>query len=212
MRPSAPQTPHRGRDINHYNTKGMNNNNKTNATEVAEQPTEVIKASAILRQRIDVLQSRGLNFEKRRRAWFTATIEEDESGKEITRRLGIDVEEYLNKLTDAERAEVLEAMNIKTAAADVAEYDKERAALVKYVDEARAALAEAERAVEEIDARYTASVEVVNAYELPEKVRAERVKLSARVEEQTATIAAQTAAIEAMRAKLLALGIDPDSI
>lgn len=190
----------------------MNNNNKTNATEVAEQPTEVIKASAILRQRIDVLQSRGLNFEKRRRAWFTATIEEDESGKEITRRLGIDVEEYLNKLTDAERAEVLEAMNIKTAAADVAEYDKERAALVKYVDEARAALAEAERAVEEIDARYTASVEVVNAYELPEKVRAERVKLSARVEEQTATIAAQTAAIEAMRAKLLALGIDPDSI
>ena len=115
-------------------------------------------------------------------------------------------------MTEAERAEVVEAMNIKTAAADVAEYDKERAALAKYVDEARAALVEAERAVEEIDARYVASVEAVNAYELPEKVRAERVKLSARVEEQSATIAAQTAAIEAMRAKLLALGIDPDSI
>lgn len=186
---------------------------QTNAPEVEqEQPAEVVKANAILRQRIDALQSRGLNFEKRRRAWFTATIEEDENGKEVTRRLGIDTEEYLNKLTDAERAEVLEAMNIKTAAADVAEYEKERAALVKYVDEARAALAEAEKAVEEIDARYTASVEAVNAYELPEKVRAERVKLSARVEEQSATIAAQTAAIEAMRAKLLALGIDPDSI
>lgn len=186
---------------------------QTNAPEVEqEQRAEVVKANAILRQRIDALQSRGLNFEKRRRAWFTATIEEDENGKEVTRRLGIDTEEYLNKLTDAERAEVLEAMSIKTAAADVAEYDKERAALVKYVEEARAALEEATKAVEEIDARYTASVEAVNAYELPEKVRAERVKLSARVEEQSATIAAQTAAIEAMRAKLLALGIDPDSI
>lgn len=187
---------------------------QTNAAEVAEQeqPAEVVKANAILRQRIDALQSRGLNFEKRRRAWFTATIEEDENGKDVTRRLGIDTEEYLAKLTEAERAEVLEAMNIKTAAADVAEYDKERAALVKYVEEARAALEEATKAVEEIDARYAASVEAVNAYELPEKVRAERVKLSARVEEQSATIAAQTAAIEAMRAKLLKLGIDPDSI
>lgn len=185
---------------------------KTNVKEQTEEQTEVTKANAILRLRIDALNARGLNFEKRRRAWFTATIEKDEDGKEVTRRLGIDVEEYLDKLTVEERAEVVAAMEIKTHAANVAEYDKERATLVTERDKAYEVYAEYVERIKELDEARAASVKAVEAYELPEKARAERVKLSAKVEQQTATINAQAAAIEAMRAKLLALGIDPDSI
>lgn len=168
-----------------------------NAPEIEQTATNPThdKATAILRARIEPLATYGLNFEKRTGAFFKATMVTDDKGTEKLSRKVVE---------DAECPEdAHEAMRVKRASALVVSIEEKRTKMTKAIEEANRALQEARANAEALEIDYSNAVALVEAFELPEK--AQRVKLSAKIE-------AQATLIEKMRAALIAAGLDPDEL
>ncbi len=173
------------------NNEAMNTENAQNAQNLTE------KAAAVLKARLPKLSEATLNFEKRTGNFFRAVAVQQEDGSEKISRLVI-ADEDLNPTP-----EMAAEMEVKRAAALVTSIDSRREKVAALVEEARAALEEAENAAAALEADFEKAAALVEGYELPEKV--------GRVT-QSATIAKQTAEIDRLRAMLAAAGIDPDSL
>lgn len=150
------------------------------------------KAAKLLRARLANLSGAGLNFEKRTGAFFRASTHIDDEGTERVSRLVVPDEEIPAQCADEVAA--------KRAAATVAMYDVNRAKAQKAVEEARAALEEAEACARKVGDDYDAAVLVVEAFDLPERPANKAAELKA-------TIDRQATEIERLRAMLEAAGI-----
>lgn len=200
---------------------------------------EQVKAKQVLRATLPNLKAANLNFEKRTGNFFAGIIEKvaklnndgqpkqrpdgsiiyetDAQGKPVEklRRLVVELtvhtENDKGERTDTgelkpEYEAARDEINAKRAAALVLDGEKrrkkiedERAAAMKAVEEAEAKLVS-------FDADMADAIEIVKAVELPESAGREKlsdVKLRADSAE---------AKIAAMREKLIAMGIDPDTI
>lgn len=157
------------------------NKQEINATE---------KGAQILRARLPKLSEAALNFEKRTGNFFKASTEQTEDGEKVRRLVVAD---------DSIPADCAEEVAAKRAAAVVVGFEVAMEKADKAIEEARAALTAAEAEKAEKVTEYNAAVEVVAAFELPEK--AERQTLAKTVQSQADEIAR-------LRAALAAAGIE----
>lgn len=174
----------------------MNNNANNNG-----QMAVADKANAILRAKLENLTELHLSFEKRTGNFFKAYAAKNEQGEDILKRSVLLDSDILSGAGDKADAVEVE-MNAKRAAATVANIDTDRAKAAAKVEEARAALKEAEENAEKVESDYNAAAAIVEGYELPEK--AQRATLATT----TAALNTATAELERLRAILAAAGIE----
>ena len=152
------------------------------------------KAAQILRARLPHLSANALNFEKRTGNFFRATVVTEDDGTERVSRLVVADEDL--------PAECQPEIAAKRAARLVMDYERQRAKLVRRVDEIKAELSAATIEVAELDGAHEAAETLVSGYELPEREKRE-------------TLTAKAAKLETendrLRALLIAAGIDPDA-
>ena len=173
--------------------------NKINAQEINAQEINATmeKANAILRARLPKLNEQNLNFEARTGNFFKASTYTNEDGEEKLRRMVVE-----DSLIPTECADEME---IKRAAACVKFHASKVEKQQTVIDECKKALAEAKEYLATLNADHAKAVELVEAFELPEKEKTARVTLTAKVEKQASEI-------DRLRAMLAAAGIDPDSV
>lgn len=197
---------------------------------------EQMKAKQILRATLPNLKAVNLNFEKRTGNFFTGVIEKvakldndgnarqradgsiiyetDAQGKPVEklRRLVVDLTQADDEgnetgILKPEYESAREEINAKRAAALVLDGEKRRKKIEAEREEALKAVAAAEMRLSVFDVEMTEAKKIVAEMVLPEGT-ATREKLS-EVKQRAESAEAKNAA---MRAKLIELGIDPDTI
>lgn len=180
-------------------------------------PTEAeIKAREILRLRLPELTSRALSFEKRTGSFYRGTMVKqfdnagaplyDGNGNQIEKltRLVVDFTDETGALTEEGVACAAE-IEIKRAAGVVLSAPTRGEKLQKDVEVAREALALAEAAVVEFAAEVAEKEGIVMAYDMPEKVVADRVSKTVELASRLSQTEQENARL---RAILIAAGIE----